>query len=77
MATHRKFRCTSCGISQKDLSNSSCGKLKWKTKQGGRSNASGQMMVQSTQTQDSQSCVRSMGLRGTSQSRRHHSRMVW
>ena len=38
----------------------------WKTKYVGRSNASGHIMIQSTQTQDSQSCVRSMGLKGTS-----------
>ena len=37
----------------KHLKNSPCGKLKWKTKQGGRSNASGQIMAQSTQTPDS------------------------
>ena len=39
MTTHKKFRCTSCGTSQRRLSNLSCGELKWKTKQGERSNA--------------------------------------
>ena len=45
MTTRGKFGCTSCDTSKKHLTNSSCGKLKWKTKQGGRSNASGQIMV--------------------------------
>ena len=50
MTNHKNFGCTSCDISHKHFPSLSYGKLKWKTKQGGRLNASGQIMVQSTHT---------------------------
>ena len=52
MTTQRRFRCTSCGTSQRRLSNLSYGELKWKTKQGERSNALDKIMIQNTQTRD-------------------------
>ena len=61
----------------KTLPSLSYGKLKWKTIQEGRSNASGQTMVHSTQIQDSHNCARSMELRGSSHFKRHYNRMVW
>ena len=52
MTTHIKFRCTSCGINRRRLSNLKCGELKWKTKQGERANDLDHIMIQNTQTRD-------------------------